>query len=71
MKNKGILYKNRDGRYAISDNVWFTSGDTVEIYFGGSWLLTRIEHNGKEYYAVDLQGISLAGLTARLPMVHP
>ena len=69
--NKGVLYKNSDGRYAISENIWFTSGDSIEIYFGGSWLLTRIEHNGRNYYAVDLQGIKLEGLQARMPLMHP
>lgn len=69
--NKGVLYKNSDGRYAISENIWFTSGDSIEIYFGGSWLLTRIEHNAKGYYAVGLPGISLDKMKARLPMMHP
>ena len=66
----GRLYKNTDGRYAINDDVYFTAGDSIEIFFGKGWLLTRIEHNGKDYFAVDLQGMSLTGLTARLPQGH-
>ena len=66
----GRLTKNRDGRYCISDDVYFTSGDSIEIFFGDSWLLTRIEHDGKDYYAVDLLGVPLHGLTARLPENH-
>lgn len=66
----GKLTKNRDGRYCINDDVYFTSGDSIEIYFCDSWLLIRIEHDGKDYFAVDLSGISLLGLTARLPQKH-
>jgi hypothetical protein len=43
------------------------SGDYVEVCIDGNWIGTRVEHDGRDYYAVT-QGVLLAtGLAARMP----
>lgn len=69
-KKEGRLYVNYEGRYALDDLTYFTCGSSIEIFFNGSWLNTTIEHDSKQYYAVGLKGISLAGLLARVPEDH-
>lgn len=41
------------------NGIEFSSGDVVEVLINGDWLVTRIEHNGYEYYSVD--GYQLIG----------
>lgn len=61
------LYKNADGRYALSDYEYFTSGSAIELKLCGQWVRTVIEHDGNDYYAVGLNGLVLEGLVARKP----
>lgn len=71
IKEQGILRKNKDGRYALPSGEYFTSGSTIEILYTDEdneqyWLLTRIEHNGEDYYATALgRDISINGMMAR------
>jgi hypothetical protein len=52
------------------DYVTLTSGSIVEVNIGGHWIRTRVEHNGKDYYAVT-QGVKLqTNLKARTPRPH-
>ena len=62
---EGIIYKNQDGRYAISDYIYFTCGDTLELEINGTWVKTCIEAIDGEYYAVGLKGLDLVGFKAR------
>lgn len=63
---EGILYINNDGRYAISNFIYFTCGDNIEIEINGTWVETRIEAKNSEYYAVGLEGLNLVGKKARV-----
>ncbi|QIT20001.1 DUF5348 domain-containing protein [Acinetobacter pittii] len=47
------------------NGVEFTSGDVVQVLINGEWLLTRIEHNGREYYSID--GYQLIGNPVKYP----
>lgn len=61
-----IVYKVGKTR---DESDWYTvtSGEVIEVNVGGQWVRTRIEHNGKGYYAV-VPGVNLANeLKARLP----
>jgi len=50
----GELFKKSDQRFYLHDFV-LTAGCLVEIKDDdGEWNLTRIEHDGKDYYAVTL-----------------
>ena len=63
--SEGKLYKNSCGRYEIDDWTEFTCGDVLELELCGTWVRTRIEHDGVDYYAVGLKGLKLDGLKAR------
>ncbi len=41
------------------NGVEFRSGDVVQVLIGGEWQVTRIEHNGYNYYSID--GYELVG----------
>lgn len=70
---EGELYLNSGGRYEIYEDVYFTSGSLCELliydddYERYSWIKTRIEHNGEDYYAVALgRDVPIKGLKARV-----
>ena len=71
IRREGRLYKNDNGRYEC-DGYELTSGSGVEILvyeeyeerYG--WLATRIEHNGRDYYAVGKRDLDLEGVKARI-----
>lgn len=64
---EGKLYKNDCGKYEIDDWEWFSCGSVIELCLCGTWVRTRIEHDGNDYYAVGLKGLKLDGLLARRP----
>lgn len=70
--HEGILEHNLQGRYCFKDGYYFTSGDSLEIYYDEMWLLGRIEysHEYKDYYFCnDKEGIyiyDINGLKARV-----
>lgn len=70
---QGYLYKNKNDRYEVQ-GCELTSGEPIEIWNekpdykeNGYYVFTRIEHNGKDYYAVDLgENHSLEGKKVRI-----
>lgn len=67
---EGFLVKNSQGRYYIesdSPDNYFTSGASLEIWDERDerFYLTRIEHNGDDYYAVSFKGLDLSEAIAR------
>ena len=68
-KKEGKLYKNECGKFEIDEWHWFSCGNCVELFLCGTWVSTRIEHDGEDYYAVGLKGLKLDGLLARHPCV--
>jgi hypothetical protein len=73
IKDEGILYKNLSDRYVIDGkyDYEFTSGSGIEVLIYDDWdakekwVLTRVEHNGGEYYLFDYKNIQMDGLLAR------
>ena len=65
---EGKLYRNECGKFEIDDFHWFSCGCRIELCLCGVWVLTRIEHDGNDYYAVGLKGLKLDGLLARNPL---
>jgi hypothetical protein len=45
-------YYNEKRRIQCGDQE-FSSGDVVVVWLDGHWQLTRIEHDGDNYYSVD------------------
>ena len=64
---EGKLYKNEYGKFELDECNWFSCGCHIELCLCGTRVLTRIEHDGNDYYAVGLKGLKLEGLTARVP----
>ena len=65
IRRSGKLRKNSNGRYACG-GYELTSGSGVEILVDGEWLITSIEHNGRDYYAVACRDLDLDGVDARV-----
>ncbi|MBW6408793.1 DUF5348 domain-containing protein [Clostridium weizhouense] len=67
----GILKHNKSGRYEIDNSVYFTSGDSIEIFKDNEWIKGRIEysHDELDYYFINeskgLYIYFLTGLKAR------
>jgi len=63
-----ILFKNKQGRYALSDGTYFTTGDEIEIKIDCNyWVKTQVKHNLKDYYLKDFPNLKMKGLIARKP----
>ena len=71
IKEEGILHKNENGRYELNGHE-LTCGNCIEVYifeecsYRYEWDITRIEHNGQDYYAVGHSGVCLEGIKARV-----
>jgi hypothetical protein len=66
----GKLHKNERGRYELG-GYEFTCGYGIEILVKDDnwkeiWVLSRIEQNGTDYYAVDYKNMCLQGVRARI-----
>ncbi|MEV2907564.1 DUF5348 domain-containing protein [Paenibacillus larvae] len=63
---KGKLVLNELGRYEIDGtSIYFTSGDQIEYLVNKVWKISRVDHNGEDYYIVADPGLKMLGLTAR------
>ena len=69
IKKTGVLHKNDRGRYE-TEFMEYTSGNGIEALINEDeivkWVVSRIEHNGKDYYIVGYSGINLEGLEVRI-----
>ena len=71
IKREGELRKNSCGRYEC-DGYELTSGSPVEVlvyddfYERDEWMVTRVEHNGTDYYVVGKPSLNLSGVRARI-----
>ena len=66
-RKEGKLHKNERGRYELDEETQFVCGSVIELKVCETWVKTRIEHDGTDYYAVGLRGLKLDGLEARIP----
>lgn len=64
-KKEGILvYDPKQDRYGfystgdVQNTVQFHCGSTMEVFLNQKWEVTRLEHNGKQWY---LEGTGLTG----------
>ena len=81
IKKEGILHKNRNGRYEMECHE-FSSGYGIEYLATDDWhcrydenneyvqtpywCVSRIEHNGDDYYIVGANDVELEGLRVRI-----
>ena len=70
IKDEGYLSKNTNGRYELN-GYEYTCGNGIEVLLYDEWSerfdwsITRIEHDGNDYYAVGHSDICLDGVKAR------
>jgi hypothetical protein len=68
IKDTGILNKNERGRYE-SSFMEYTSGYGIEVLLqeeeSYKWVISRVEHNGSDYYIVGYSSVSMEGLQVR------
>lgn len=65
IRARGILRANARGRYEIEEQEW-TCGRGIEVLIEDSWVHSRVEHNGKDYYIVGYPEIPMEGLHVRV-----
>jgi hypothetical protein len=71
VKKSGTLHKNERGRYE-SEFREYTSGCRIEILIIDpeeeceKWVISRVEHNGSDYYIVGYPKIKMDGLQVRI-----
>lgn len=72
---EGKLYRNRQGRYEISQGSYFTTGDSIEYLRedgeGSVWVYTKVGHNGEDYYIMADPQLKLQGVMARKKHTPP
>ncbi|WP_257964300.1 MULTISPECIES: DUF5348 domain-containing protein [Bacillus] len=58
--------KNHQGRYALPNGDYFTTGDYIEFKLDHKqWIKTTVHHNHKDYYLVGFPNLKMEGLIAR------
>lgn len=81
IKKEGILHKNSNGRYGMKGHE-FSSGCGIEYLTTDDWhcrydengdyvqtpywCVSRVEHNGEDYYIVGAKDVELEGLKVRI-----
>ena len=71
ISTEGILHKKENGRYELN-SIELTCGHGIEVFmydecsYRYDWYITRIEHNGQDYYAVGHSEVCLEGIKARI-----
>lgn len=69
--SRGKLYKNSSGRYEYEKGNYFTSGCPIEFLNeeegrDPSWIYSRVEHNGEDYYIIGYPEVRMNGLHVRI-----
>jgi hypothetical protein len=71
IKSTGILHKNNRGRYETEFRE-YSSGYGIEAFIydeyfeKNRWVITRVEHNGRDYYLVNYRNVPMEGLKVRI-----
>lgn len=69
----GYLVKNQLGRYELDNGKhYYTSGNRIEAYIyddyneSYKWVISTVEHNGKDYYVKGYPTVKMDGLQVRI-----
>ena len=66
------LHQNEDGEYVTGQGYRYRSGSLIEVLLqDGSqefpcWVLTKVEHDGEDYYLVGYEDTAMEGLNVRV-----
>ena len=72
VKEVSSLHQNEDGEYVTGQGYRYRSGSLIEVLLQGDswevpcWVLTKVEHDGEDYYLVGYEDISMEGLNVRV-----
>ena len=71
MKQIKQLRKNKINRYELDELTELRCGDVIDVFVfeqeeKGKWVTVTIEHDGKDYYAVEYKNLCLQGLWAKI-----
>lgn len=72
IKETSRLHMNESGIYETARGHSYTSGSNIEAlifdkYYNASrWALTRVEHDGEDYYLVGYRDEAMHGITVRV-----
>jgi len=69
---QGTIRRLSSGRYGTEDGFYYTSGRIIEALIEDpyepermTWIVSSVEHDGKDYYIVNYPKIKMAGLQVR------
>lgn len=72
VKEVSSLHQNEDGEYVTEQGYRYRSGSLIEVLLQDDsqefpcWVLTKVEHDGEDYYLVGYEDISMEGLNVRV-----
>ena len=72
VKEMGFLHRNNDGEYKTGQGHPYRSGSLIEVLLQDDthevpcWVLTKVEHDGEDYYLVGYEDIPMEGLNVRV-----
>ncbi len=72
VKETGFLHRDDDGEYKTGRGYTYRIGSLIEVLLRDDscevpcWVLTKVEHDGEDYYLVGYEDIPLEGLRVRV-----
>ena len=72
IKEVSSLHQNEEGEYVTGQGYPYRSGSLIEVLLQDDsqevpcWVLTKVEHDGENYYLVGYEDISMEGLNVRV-----
>ncbi len=72
VREVGSLHQNEGGEYVTGQGYPYRSGSLIEVLLQDDsqevpcWVLTKVEHDGENYYLVGYEDISMEGLNVRV-----
>lgn len=72
VREVGSLHQNEGGEYVAGQGYPYRSGSLIEVLLQDDshevpcWTLTKVEHDGEDYYLVGYEEIPMEGLNVRV-----
>ncbi len=72
VREVGSLHQNEGGEYVTGQGYPYRSGSLIEVLLQDDshevpcWTLTKVEHDGEDYYLVGYEEIPMEGLNVRV-----
>lgn len=72
VKETGSLHRDADGKYETGQGYPYRCGSLIEALLQEDlqevpcWILTKVEHDGEDYYLVGYEDIPMDGLRVRV-----